>query len=184
MIPEAIEEETVTCAWCKDKCEKTDCKKEKDLGWLCPQCERSLESQGVELEIEDDTDPRNTIDIDEKLYTNPSVPSDELQKEPLTDSNDNLLVTLSHIDWDMDAILKDIDENEPGEIQDVIEALPDPWTIRLNAVDLEKANSIEDLKALILKTANEQAPWAVMNAVIEKVSDADTGLEVYNKSMD
>ena len=170
LVPEA-NEEMVTCVWCKDQQDKIDCKKEKDLGWLCPQCIRALESQGVELEFEDG--------MDEKLYSNPSEPSDDLQKEPLSDSKDNILVTLSHIDWDMDAILNDIGENEPGEIQDVIEALPDPWTIRLNTVDLDSVNTIEELKALILKTANEQAPWAINDATIERVQDADNGGVVY-----
>lgn len=174
LVPEASEPEMITCAWCKDQHDKVDCKKEKDLGWLCPQCERSLESQGVELEYEDG--------IDEKLYSNPSEPSDELQKEPLSDSENDILVTLSHIDWDMDAILNDIDSNEPGEIQDVIEALPDPWTIRLNAVDLDKVNSVEELKAMILNAANEQAPWAINNATIEQVNDADTNGKIYDAS--
>lgn len=58
-------QDPVVCSWCKDMCEKEDCKKEKDLGWLCDQCQRALESQGVPLEFEDDTDPRNVTEENE-----------------------------------------------------------------------------------------------------------------------
>ena len=58
-------QDPVVCSWCKDMCEKDDCKKEKDLGWLCDQCQRALESQGVPLEFEDDVDPRNVTEENE-----------------------------------------------------------------------------------------------------------------------
>ena len=54
---EADFEDPVICSWCKDMFEKADCKKEKDMGWLCDQCQRALESRGVELEFEDESSP-------------------------------------------------------------------------------------------------------------------------------
>jgi len=199
-------------------CEKSDCKREKDLGWLCDQCQRSLISQGVPLEmleeslteednvevkddkvitkIDDDTtlekefdsplqaqvataavaqgkaDPKVLVPEDtqtEKLYSKPSEPSDGYEKEPLKDAEENILVTLKDIDWDIEKILADLDQGEDAE--EVISALPDPWTIRLNSVELNS----DDIKSEILKAANEQAPWAIKNATIDKVEDADLG---------
>lgn len=60
-------EDPVVCSWCKDMCEKEDCRKEKDLGWLCDQCQRALISQGVPLEFEDETDPRNVVEEDSDI---------------------------------------------------------------------------------------------------------------------
>lgn len=171
LVPEAAEDEEITCNWCKDKQAKVDCQKEKDLGWLCPQCVRALESQGVEMEFEDG--------IDEKLYSNPSEPSDDLVKTSLKEEPMDLLVTLKDIDWDFDKIGEELTTEDLKELVDV---LPDPWTIRVNSVEIDNANTIEDLKAVILKAANEQAPWAIKNAVLDHVDEADTGLGVYDKT--
>lgn len=259
---EADFEDPVICSWCKDMFEKADCKKEKDMGWLCDQCQRALESRGVELEFEDEVIEEMTSDNDiqvngnkvttkvddditiekdfdspiqaqvataavaqgkadpkilvpeaseelnndggityncdsatydyktgdftcedtqkEKLYSNPSEPSDDYEKEPLTDATEDLLVTLKDIDWDMEAIINSLDDDV--DIEEVIEALPDPWTIRVNAVEIDNVNTIEELKAAILKAANEQAPWAIKNAVLDHVDEVNTGLGVYDKA--
>ena len=172
LVPEATDEpEMVNCAWCKDEQDRIDCQKEKDMGWLCPRCVRDLESRGVELEFDDG--------IDEKLYNAPSKPSDELKKTTLNEAED-FLVTLKDIDWDMEAIINSLDDDV--DIEEVIEALPDPWTIRVNAVEIDNVNTIEELKAAILKAANEQAPWAIKNAVLDHVDEVNTGLGVYDKA--
>ena len=160
LVPEA-EEEMITCAWCKDNHDKIDCKKEKDLGWLCPQCERALESQGVELEFEDG--------MDEKLYSNPSEPSDELQKEPLEDAtSDDFIVTLSNIDWDID----NVDPN----FLDKIESLPDTVDVRIQDTMIDTTDSPEDLKAVILAGANERMyPFGIKDGTIVALKDAQTG---------
>lgn len=163
-----IEPEMITCAWCKDQHDKIDCKKEKDLGWLCPQCERSLASQGVELEFED-----SLVDsMNEKLYSNPSEPSDELQKEPLTDATLDLLVRLKYIDWDIDAIY-----NSSKNFKDfykTVQRLPDPVTIKVDSVELADVKTVGELKALILKSANKQIPWPIKNATLDSVNEVTT----------
>ena len=172
LVPEATDEpEMVNCAWCKDEQDRIDCQKEKDMGWLCPRCVRDLESRGVELEFDDG--------IDEKLYNAPSKPSDELKKTTLNEAED-FLVTLKDIDWDIEAIIASLDDND--DIDEVIEALPDPWTIRVNEIDVENIDTVEQLKFAILKAANEQSPWAIKNATLDHVDDANTGLGVYDKA--
>lgn len=261
---EADFEDPVICSWCKDMFEKADCKKEKDMGWLCDQCQRALESRGVELEFEDEIDPRNVveegnddIEIDdnkvitkldddttiekdfdsplqarvataavaqgkadpkvlvpeasepndeggitytcdkatydyktgditcdedlqnEKLYSKPSEPSDSYDdgKEPLTDAATDLLVTLYDIDWDFDKIGKDL---TPDDYKELVDTLPDPWTIRLNSVDLEGCDGIYDIRKVILAKANEQAPWKINSAFVQKVEDLNSGEVYYN----
>ena len=161
-----IEPEMITCAWCKDQHDKIDCKKEKDLGWLCPQCERSLASQGVELEFED-----SLVDsMNEKLYSNPSEPSDELQNEPLNEYDQELIVTLGYFDWDIIALIQN--EASDIDIQDVIENLPDTYELYLNNEKLKDINTEEDLLEFILATAKDKIPYgyALNNAEILSIA--------------
>ena len=214
----------IICSWCKDMVEKEDCKKEKDLGYICDQCQRSLISQGVPLEFEDETDPRDVVEedanvevdgdkvttkidddltiekqfdspiqaqvataavaqgkadpkvlvpeaneVDEKLYSNPSEPSDELQKEPLEDAtSEDFIVVLSNIDWDID----NVDPNFLNKI----ESLPDTIDVRIQDTMINTADSPEDLKAVILAGANERMyPFGIKDGTIVSLKDAKTG---------
>ena len=251
----------VICSWCKDMFEKADCKKEKDIGWLCDQCQRALESRGVELEFEDevieemsddtvqvkdnkvttklDNDitiekdfespiqaqvataavaqgkadpkvlvPEASMDEDftgfkstqnddgtttyncdttasydyktgeftcgegsqkEKLYSNPSEPSDEYEKEPLEDATtDDFVVVLSNIDWDID----NVDPNFLAKI----ESLPDTIDVRVQDTMIDTADSPEDLKAAILAGANETMyPFGIKDGTIVSIKDTKTG---------
>jgi hypothetical protein len=42
-------EDQVECKWCEDLFDKSDCKCETSLGWLCPQCQEALISRGEQL---------------------------------------------------------------------------------------------------------------------------------------
>ena len=42
-------EDTVECAWCNDLFDKSECRKEVDLGWLCSRCEMAIKSRGETL---------------------------------------------------------------------------------------------------------------------------------------
>ena len=50
-LVEAMEEneDTVECAWCNDLFDKSECRKEVDLGWLCGRCEAAIKSRGETL---------------------------------------------------------------------------------------------------------------------------------------
>lgn len=48
-LKEDIEEDEVECGWCHEQCPKSDCRYEKDFGYLCPQCEAELKSRGEQL---------------------------------------------------------------------------------------------------------------------------------------
>jgi hypothetical protein len=42
-------EDTVECKWCNELFDKSECRKEVDLGYLCPQCEAAIKSRGETL---------------------------------------------------------------------------------------------------------------------------------------
>jgi hypothetical protein len=42
-------EDTVECTWCNDLFDKSECRKEVDLGWLCSRCEAAIKSRGETL---------------------------------------------------------------------------------------------------------------------------------------
>jgi hypothetical protein len=42
-------EDTVECAWCNELFDKSECRKEVDLGWLCSRCEAAIKSRGETL---------------------------------------------------------------------------------------------------------------------------------------
>jgi hypothetical protein len=45
------EEDNVECGWCGEAFPKSECRYEKDFGYLCPQCEAELKSRGETLEF-------------------------------------------------------------------------------------------------------------------------------------
>ena len=114
-----------------------------------------------------------TIDsdsIDEKLYSNPSEPSDQFQDEPLNEYNQELIVTLGHFDWDIITIIQK--EAFDIDAQSVIENLPDTYELYLNDERLKDINTEEDLLLFILFTAKNEIPYgyALNNAEILSIA--------------
>jgi hypothetical protein len=173
-------EDPVICSWCKDLFEKLDCKKEKDMGWLCDQCQRALESRGVELEFEEDV-------IGEKLFQQATQPSDEFETATLQeeDSTHDFMVTLRDIHYDFDQILANTDLESPEEAEELINALPDPWTVRVNGVDvkkLEDASNNQEMADVILQAANQHLPYTILNATVSKIEDTDFAFLIYDEN--
>lgn len=50
-LVEAMEEneDTVECTWCEDLFDKSECRKEVNLGWLCGRCQAAIMSRGEQL---------------------------------------------------------------------------------------------------------------------------------------
>ena len=42
-------EDTVECKWCNELFDKSECRKEVDLGWLCDNCQQAIKSRGETL---------------------------------------------------------------------------------------------------------------------------------------
>lgn len=50
--------ETIKCAWCGEEFEKSNMKKEKDLGYLCNTCAKGIQSREGKLNFEEDNQPK------------------------------------------------------------------------------------------------------------------------------
>lgn len=50
-LVEAMEEneDTVECKWCDELFDKSECRYEEDLGWLCDRCQQAIKSRGETL---------------------------------------------------------------------------------------------------------------------------------------
>ena len=62
-------EDEVECAWCEELFDKGDCRREVDLGWLCPQCEAAIKSRGEPLtftegSLEESISSNETVDLE------------------------------------------------------------------------------------------------------------------------
>lgn len=64
-------EDTVECTWCEELFDKSECRYEVDLGWLCSRCEAAIKSRGEALTfrennywdfLDEDVDPQDTQD--------------------------------------------------------------------------------------------------------------------------
>lgn len=64
-------EDTVECGWCNELFDKTDCRKEVDLGYLCPQCVAAIKSRGEQLVFIENF---NTSEILNKNKINKELP--------------------------------------------------------------------------------------------------------------
>lgn len=48
-------EDTVECKWCEELFDKSECRYEVDLGWLCSRCEAAIKSRGETLTFRENT---------------------------------------------------------------------------------------------------------------------------------
>lgn len=45
----ALSEDAVQCSWCGELFDRSDCRYETDLGYLCSECEMAIKSRGETL---------------------------------------------------------------------------------------------------------------------------------------
>ena len=62
------DEETIKCAWCGEDVPKSDCRKEKDLGYLCNYCQEAIKSHGEQLEFVEGSDIEDVRIEDNEKY--------------------------------------------------------------------------------------------------------------------
>ena len=80
-------EDTVECTWCEELFDKSECRKEVDLGWLCSRCEAAIKSRGEPLTFKEnnyfnflDEAADSNLDLD---YSEDSVELTEISNSPL-----------------------------------------------------------------------------------------------------
>jgi hypothetical protein len=116
-------EDTVECKWCDELFDKSECRYEADLGWLCDRCQAAIKSRGETLTFREGT-------LDESFN-----PNDYVEFE-----YDNLHVTLYGPKRDVD----DWDEAEDvvsytlsKKKSDVFETILDLYATEEDAEELE-----------------------------------------------
>jgi hypothetical protein len=64
-------EDTVECKWCDELFDKSECRYEVDMGWLCDRCQQAIKSRGeqlafVEGPLDEDysSDPKDLVELE------------------------------------------------------------------------------------------------------------------------
>lgn len=57
-------EDTVECKWCNELFDKSECRYEVDLGYLCPRCEAAIKSRGETLTFREGTSANDILSTD------------------------------------------------------------------------------------------------------------------------
>lgn len=87
------------------------------------------------------------------------------------DGSNNITITLSDIDWDVDSIADLLlDGNKDLTWIEKINALPSKLNVTITADELNSAEDIEALKEILLKSANETSNVVINGATIEGIA--------------
>lgn len=85
-------EDTVECTWCNDFFDKSECRKEVDLGWLCSRCEMAIKSRGETLTFKEnnywddlDEDFKEEYDLATLVKDSINHLTNDLGKDPWAD---------------------------------------------------------------------------------------------------
>ena len=140
-------EDTVECTWCEDLFDKSECRYEVDLGWLCSRCEMAIKSRGETLTFREG----NYWDfLDEDL--------EEFSfSEMVADSINHLINDLgkdSSAEDFADDVIKDIENNydievpeDPEKYRDWASAVASEVSRQLNNPDNLTEASLSDIAA-------------------------------------
>lgn len=163
------------CEWCGEEYALTDLKREKDLGLMCPVCQRAVASRVSEpLSLAD-------VRMDEVIYNKPSDASDPYIEKPLKEDDIKneatvLSITFEDIDWDNEDLvntmtnnMKDDDPVNIGDIKSKIKDLPDNPTIIVNMEELPLSNDAE-LEQYLFDKLGKKYAMKVNNAKIAEVN--------------
>ena len=129
---------------------------------------------GVDYIIKDDgaylgDEKKEATGMDEVLFTGEQPASDPVVEQPLQDAVQDLTVTLTDVDWDIDSIIAKASEPDMSkdDLFALIQNLPNQVTVSLR--DVEISDNPMMIKQAILKAANEQTPYQINNATIATV---------------
>lgn len=108
-------EDTVECTWCEDLFDKSECRKEVDLGWLCSRCEMAIKSRGETLTFREgnywdflDEDLEDTRTLADLVKDSISHLTNDLGKDPWTEDF-------------ADDVIKDIENNYATYVPEDVE---------------------------------------------------------------
>jgi hypothetical protein len=128
-------EDTVECSWCEELFDKSECRREVDLGWLCSRCEAAIKSRGEPLTFRENSYwdfLDEDVDTSEKHWFDNDV---ILVYEDLTVDAGDSTYTYDEYEYEVDPV-------------DVFETLI--WKDYLTAEDLKDfPGGIENFKKLV-----------------------------------
>ena len=142
-------EDTVECTWCNDLFDKSECRKEVDLGWLCSRCEMAIKSRGETLTFREgnywdflDEDIEDTRTLEDLVKDSISHLTNDLGKDPWADDF-------------ADDVIKDIENNYDTYVPEDIEqynhwcsAVASEVSRQLNNPDNLTEASLSDIAAV------------------------------------
>ncbi len=163
-------EDMVECTWCNDLFDKSECRKEVDLGYLCSRCEAAIKSRGEKLtfiendywdfldeevgdpaseDIPDDTqDIPADYDFFDEDFDDPMSEDEEVEESVFDDAES--------VEDVVDILVKDEEEAIATyeEAADKIEELASEETLEetkeiLDHIKEEEVEHIEELKELL-----------------------------------
>lgn len=99
-------EDTVECKWCEELFDKSECRYEVDLGWLCSRCEAAIKSRGEPLTFRENN-YWDFLDEEDAELTEASLTSEVLEESSNVDEEiefeyNDLTVTLQGPKRDVD----------------------------------------------------------------------------------
>lgn len=110
-------EDEVECTWCNELFDKSECRKEVDLGWLCGRCEAAIKSRGEPLTFQENS-YWDFLDEEAEL-------TEAANRETVELTYDNLTITIpgpkrAADDWDevehTDSFTLTVDKDEVATV--------------------------------------------------------------------
>ena len=109
-------EDTVECTWCEELFDKSECRKEVNLGWLCSRCEAAIKSRGETLTFKEnnywdflDEDIEDTRTLTDLVKDSISHLTNDLGQDPWAEDF-------------ADDVIKDIENNYDAYVpEDIVE---------------------------------------------------------------
>lgn len=188
-------EDTVECKWCNELFDKSECRYEVDLGWLCQQCIAAIESRGEPLTFREGA-------LDETVATT-SLHEDTVKGDTVELEYDNLTATVATkyipATWEEPADYEEGEFTGPytyeADLDKVIEVLLNKFLVDEDFADLPGGRAdLEDdatyekflddhLEDLIDKYYQQLLDYFKDDAA-EEASNSEAFQNAYNDAMD
>lgn len=92
-------EDTVECTWCNDLFDKSECRYEVDLGWLCGRCEMAIKSRGETLTFRENNywdfldEDLSELSFSEMVADSIKHLTNDIGKDPMADDFADLVIS-------------------------------------------------------------------------------------------
>lgn len=141
---------------------------------------KGLEGFEDQIDVEEITpedlgmEPENKNTMDEKLFSEPTEPSDDYVQQELVDDVNHTYVVLDNIDWDEEDLVNGFtseygDDEDLTRLQSAISELPNEIKLEVKNEDLLNVKSKDELLSILIKKAEEKSGLKIKNANVKSV---------------